>query len=163
MKPPAEYPYFEQNNFSHNCHFGLSGSSRQVEKVQNVFSQGSWRRFLVPLITLKLSDFRWVIKSFLVSYSSRRTNLFSSSILWQKSQRRHPFFILVERDSEEIVCDNSMRFSGKTFIRMIKRVIKKNLDLYDQKNHLNSNSKQPANIRRRTRSLDSSFNNMLLD
>jgi len=30
----------------------------------------------------------------------------------------------MEPDSEAIVCDNSMRFSDRTFIRMIRRIIK---------------------------------------
>jgi hypothetical protein len=35
----------------------------------------------------------------------------------------HPFSILVEPDSEAIVCDNSMRFSEPTFICMVSRII----------------------------------------
>ena len=31
--------------------------------------------------------------------------------------------LLMEPDSEAIVCDNSMRFSERTFIRMITRII----------------------------------------
>ena len=41
------------------------------------------------------------------------------------SQLWHPFSILVEMDSEEIVCDNSVRFSGRASIFMVKRIIKK--------------------------------------
>jgi len=67
----------------------------------------------------------WVIRFSWVSHSSRRKNRFSSSILWQKSQRWHPFSILVEPDSEVIVCDNSRRFSERTFIRMITKIITK--------------------------------------
>jgi hypothetical protein len=45
-------------------------------------------------------------------------------MLWQKSQRLHPFSILMEPDSEAIVCDNSIRFPEGAFIRIVKRIMR---------------------------------------
>jgi hypothetical protein len=44
-------------------------------------------------------------------------------MLWQKSQRRHPFSVLMEPISEAIVWDSSFRFSERTFIRMMTRIM----------------------------------------
>jgi len=44
-------------------------------------------------------------------------------MLWQKSQRRHPFSVLMEPISEAIVWDSSLRFSERTFIRMMTRIM----------------------------------------
>jgi len=44
-------------------------------------------------------------------------------MLWQKSQRRHPFSVLMELIREAIVWDSSLRFSAKTLIRMMTRIM----------------------------------------
>jgi hypothetical protein len=49
---------------------------------------------LYLLLTLKRSDFRSCIRFSSVSRSSRRKSRFSSSILWQKSQRRHRILVI---------------------------------------------------------------------
>jgi len=51
----------------------------------------------------------------LVSHSSKIRSSFS--ILRQKSQRRHPFSVLLESIKDTIVWDSSLRFSTRTFIR----------------------------------------------
>lgn len=89
----------------------------------NILSYGSRRRFIAPRSTLKYSDFMWAISFSSVSHSSRRMNWSSLSKLWQKSQRLHPFSIFMIPDSEVIACNNSIRFSGKTFIRVITRIM----------------------------------------
>jgi hypothetical protein len=44
-------------------------------------------------------------------------------MLWQKSQRRHPFSVLMEPISEAIAWDSSLRFSSRTFIRILTRIM----------------------------------------
>ena len=82
---------------------------------------------MAPRVILKCSVFMWAIRFSWVSHSSRRKSRSSSSILWQQSQRLHPFSFLMETDSEAIVCDNSIRFSEMTFIRVTTRTIAKAL------------------------------------
>ena len=53
----------------------------------------------------------------------KRKSRFSSSILRQKSQRRHPFSVRMGPIREAIVWDSSLRFSGRTFIRMMTRIM----------------------------------------
>ena len=36
----------------------------------------------------------------------------------------YPFYILMEPDSEAIVCDNFIRFSERTLIRMMTKIIR---------------------------------------
>lgn len=44
-------------------------------------------------------------------------------LLWPKSQRLHPFSVLMEPVSKTIVCDSSLHSPGGTFIRMMTRII----------------------------------------
>jgi len=76
-----------------------------------------------PRSTLKQSDFRWLLRFFRVSHSSRIRSSFSSSILRQKSQRRQPFSVLSEPIRDAIVWHSSTRFSARTFIRMMTRIM----------------------------------------
>jgi hypothetical protein len=54
----------------------------------------------------------------------KKTELISFSMLWEKSQRRHPFSVLMERIREAIVCDSSRCLSERTFMRMMTRIMK---------------------------------------
>ena len=120
--------------------FLLVQSLRILCKPQNLQRAGVIRPFL------RKGDSRFCTGI----HSSRRQSSFSSSILWKKLQRWHPFSVLMEPIKEPIVCDSSLRFSERTFIRMMTTIIK-----IVFANGLPTTGK--------IRSLESSFNNGGLD
>jgi hypothetical protein len=64
------------------------------------------------------------------------------SLLRQKSQRRHPFSVLLESIKDTIVWDSSLRFSARTFIR------------YDDQDHAGSQCNWPAKNRKKAKVVD---------
>ena len=78
---------------------------------------------MAPRSTLKRPDFKCPFRFPWVSHSSRRQSSFSSSMLWKKLHRRHPFSVLMEPIREAIVWDSSLRFSARTLIRMMTRIM----------------------------------------
>ena len=78
---------------------------------------------MAPRSTLNRPDFRWPIRFSRGIPFLKKTKFILILHLWKKSQRRHPFSALMEPIREAIVWDSSMRFSLRTFMRMMTRIM----------------------------------------
>jgi hypothetical protein len=110
---------FQHKPFLHQILSSVIG----LQPIWNIISQGSRRRFMAPRSILNRPDFKCPFRFPWVSHSSRRQSSFSSSILRKKSHRRHPFSALIRPVRESIVCDNSLCFSVRTFMRIMRRIM----------------------------------------